>query len=473
MNKNSSGSPDKGSQPLVPTQEEISELSRIFTEDRMRFISQMPFYGILLMELEPIGTGIEIPTAAVNYKNLYLHAIAKKRHSAADQKSVIPYSELSLTARASVLAHEILHVVFEHLSISPDFDRNISNIAMDAVINRILMDDPSTFNLDEVCTGYVRPYKDKNSGNWDGFTVGDGPEKKTFKIPDFAKLDWIPIYWHIMEQLEKECKCSGGGTPEEQRKETARRIKEAAEKLGEMNPMNGDAAQGDESEESPETQQARARWRQRVVSAVEEAKKRGTCPGEIERYIDNLESGKVPWTNYLRRLIQTEIARDDFRYAAVSRKAHLSYGGKRRPPIFPKVESDALGHVYLALDTSGSMGDADIREGLSEFKSLRQTVPFILHFCSCDATAYEIVEYDQYTEPDWSSMPIYGGGGTDFKPVFDLIAEDMKKGVKPALLVYFTDGYGSFPKDPPPYPVIWVVNCSNDNFPFGQVVHVD
>ena len=47
-----------------------------------------------------------------------------------------------------------------------------------------------------------------------------------------------------------------------------------------------------------------------------------------------------------------------------------------------------------------------------------------------------------------------GGGGTDFHPVFDLIAEDEED---PEIVLYLTDGYGSAPKKQPNYPVIWGV----------------
>ena len=47
-----------------------------------------------------------------------------------------------------------------------------------------------------------------------------------------------------------------------------------------------------------------------------------------------------------------------------------------------------------------------------------------------------------------------GGGGTSFVPVFDWIAG---RGLRPDLLVYFTDAEGQFPQRAPDYPVIWFV----------------
>lgn len=44
-----------------------------------------------------------------------------------------------------------------------------------------------------------------------------------------------------------------------------------------------------------------------------------------------------------------------------------------------------------------------------------------------------------------------GGGGTDFRPLFDRLAEESEP---PAGVVYRTDLAGSFPDEPPQYPVI-------------------
>jgi predicted metal-dependent peptidase len=61
-----------------------------------------------------------------------------------------------------------------------------------------------------------------------------------------------------------------------------------------------------------------------------------------------------------------------------------------------------------------------------------------------------------------------GGGGTDFRPVFDRIAEEPEP---PNALVYLTDLYGSFPDQAPAYPVIWAAN-NDQTGPFGETVHL-
>lgn len=457
---------------IVPTDEEMAAVTETFVTDRMKFVSSLPFYGILLLELDPIATGIEIPVAAVNYKNLFLHALAKERCPKGKTKDGdeiamgYNYCDLSAMGRKTVLAHEICHVIFEHLSIPTAFNKDISNLAMDAVIQRIL-DADNSFSLGDMPEGVVTPIKDYG-GKMSGFTVGPGKLKKTYNVPDYDKKDWVPIYWDIYNQMEQEAKKSGASS----REGIAEAIKKMAKDIADSNPMNGDTGNGKDEENSAEFEQAKAKFRQKVVSAVETCKSQGTVPAEFIRMIEDLEEGKVHWTTHLRRLLKTEITKDDFSHKVNSRRSHIMFGGRKRPPIFPKVESEALGHVFLALDTSGSMSQKDIREGLSEFASLRQATPFNLHFMSCDAKAYEVTSYDRHEEPDWLNMPISGGGGTDFNPVFGIIAKyKEEQGVRPALLVYFTDGYGTFPEEEPEFPVIWVVNCKNGNFPWGTVIN--
>jgi len=62
-----------------------------------------------------------------------------------------------------------------------------------------------------------------------------------------------------------------------------------------------------------------------------------------------------------------------------------------------------------------------------------------------------------------------GGGGTDFRKVFEYIEE---KSIELDCLVYFTDAEGSFPEEEPPYPVIWIVQ-SRAGVPWGRRIQYD
>jgi len=62
-----------------------------------------------------------------------------------------------------------------------------------------------------------------------------------------------------------------------------------------------------------------------------------------------------------------------------------------------------------------------------------------------------------------------GGGGTDFRPVFDWVEHENRT---PNMLVYFTDAEGDFPKVPPNYPGIWLVK-GKGAVPWGERVQLN
>ena len=71
-----------------------------------------------------------------------------------------------------------------------------------------------------------------------------------------------------------------------------------------------------------------------------------------------------------------------------------------------------------------------------------------------------------------SLPPPTGGGGTSFIPFFSIVGDNWD-GLKSAICVYLTDGYGSFPDKKPELPVLWVVTpggLSVEEFPFGEAV---
>ena len=70
--------------------------------------------------------------------------------------------------------------------------------------------------------------------------------------------------------------------------------------------------------------------------------------------------------------------------------------------------------------------------------------------------------------------PPIGGGGTDFRPFFALCAAEGLVDEN-TVAVYLTDGFGSFPDEPPDLPVLWVVSpggLDDDQFPFGAVARM-
>jgi len=78
-----------------------------------------------------------------------------------------------------------------------------------------------------------------------------------------------------------------------------------------------------------------------------------------------------------------------------------------------------------------------------------------------------------YGALEFSTRP-KGGGGTDFRPIFQYLEDE---GIVADAVIVLTDCCGRFPDEEPPYPVLWASIIDPKDLghylpPFGEVVHV-
>ena len=141
----------------------------------------------------------------------------------------------------------------------------------------------------------------------------------------------------------------------------------------------------------------------------------------------------------------------------------------------PSVALDVPSHVVLAIDTSGSVPDSELSKVFVEVQNYRDIFPSQLTVIQCDTKIQHIQEYqsEDYV-PAPKKLTVLGRGGTDFRPVFDWIKE--QHFVSLPILIYATDGYGSFPEIQPNFPVIWIAfhkSIELKKFPYGEVIELD
>lgn len=201
-------------------------------------------------------------------------------------------------------------------------------------------------------------------------------------------------------------------------------------------------------------------WQIAAVQAANVAAAAGNLPGSLKRFVDEIVNGKVDWRAVLRRFV-TDDARDDYSYRRVNRK-YAALG------IFlPGLYSEAMGAMVSVIDTSGSISDEILAEFGGEISAIHATMqPSSLVNIYCDADVNHVDTFDRYDTPKFEG---HGGGGTDFRPPFRWIEE---KQIEPKCLIYLTDGYGPFPAEPPPYPVLWVMTTDVQP-PWGEVVRIE
>jgi len=207
--------------------------------------------------------------------------------------------------------------------------------------------------------------------------------------------------------------------------------------------------------------QAAEGWKVAVAQAAQAAKAAGRLPGGLERFAGEILAPKVDWRDVLRRFVD-RCAHNDYSWSPPNRRfIHLGL-------YLPSLRSEELPPVVLAVDTSGSIQEEQIRQFAGEMSDILAAYHTSAKIIYCDAGIAGTEEVS------WQDLPLdlhpKGGGGTDFRPPFELVA---REGLEPSCLVYLTDMMcGSFPA-PPDYPVLWAqIGSYRNPPPFGEVVHL-
>lgn len=119
----------------------------------------------------------------------------------------------------------------------------------------------------------------------------------------------------------------------------------------------------------------------------------------------------------------------------------------------------------IAIDTSASVAGSLVKKFLQKtFEILSFEENFFkkinLYIIQCDAKIKDAAkitckkDFEEYMD----AVTISGVGGTDFRPVFEYVNSLVKAGEFSRLkgLIYFTDGYGTFPEKKPDYDTAFV-----------------
>ena len=121
--------------------------------------------------------------------------------------------------------------------------------------------------------------------------------------------------------------------------------------------------------------------------------------------------------------------------------------------------------LVIAIDTSASCQDEMVQRFLNETGSmLLSTENFFqkikIVVIQCDDQVQRVDEISSVSDMEKYSDGIHveGGYGTDFRPVFEKVEELRRSGTFENLkgLIYFTDGYGTFPEKPTDYDTAFV-----------------
>lgn len=209
--------------------------------------------------------------------------------------------------------------------------------------------------------------------------------------------------------------------------------------------------------EAPPTEED---WRQATIQAAVLAKGQGMLPAGMERFIEKITKPRIDWRSAMRRFAQ-EVAKADYSWKRPNPR-YVASGA-----YLPALYSHEVGIIAIAVDTSGSVDEVLLSQFEAEVKAIADELhPRAIKVLYCDA---EVNREETFERGDNVKLRPCGGGGTDFRPVFDAIS---KWDEQPVCIGYLTDLYGTFPASDPGIPTLWVTPEHDDDRkpPFGERV---
>jgi len=394
---------------------DTNEVKKRIVQSRVRLLMNHAFFGNMATRLIIKDATDWCPTAATDGKHLYYNK---------NFLGALPDEELDF-----VIAHEVMHCVYDHFDRRATRDPQYWNMAGDYVINNDL----------------------KNQG------VGKMPEVGLWD-PMYHEKYTEEIYDDLYaRQVEKQ--------------ET---LDMHLDQLIDQMEKNGIGADGDQEGKGnsgpvPMTKEEKSQLKDEIKNAMLNAAQvagAGNVPSSVERMIRELTEPKLNWKDMLDQQI-TSIIKDDYTFMKPSRKAWHT------DAIFPGLRNQETIDICVAIDTSGSISNKQLTTFLSEVKSIMdQYTDYKIHIWSFDT---EVHNPEIFT-PDKQIVDYRpaGFGGTEFTANWKFMKE---QDIQPKKLIVFTDGYpfGSW-GDENYCDTLWVIHSNHDKTlkaPFGVTTHYE
>ena len=334
-----------------------------------------------------------------------------------------------------LVAHEVLHVVYDHMGRREQRDPKIWNIADDYAVNA----DLKRHKIGDFITTVPCLYEKKYDGKSAEEIYDDLLQNcKTISMDEL--IDQL-----LDEHLDGEEDGDGDEDGEE---------------------IDGSGkGKGRPKMSSEERERVRQEVKQAIINAAGSADP-GTLPAGVERLIKTHTNPVMPW----RELIQTNLTsciRTDYSWMRPSRRGwHLD---AIMPGMTPGQEID----VVVTLDMSGSISQKQAQDFLGEIGGMMNSFDgYKVHVFCFDTEVYNPKDFHSDNMDSIDEYVPEGGGGTDFDCIFTYLREHA---IDPKRLIVFTDGYpcGSW-GDADYCDTTWIIHGDpNPNPPFGTYAIYD
>tara|TARA_B100000683_G_scaffold220995_1_gene218088 strand:+ start:687 stop:2009 length:1323 start_codon:yes stop_codon:yes gene_type:complete len=400
------------SKPTVEDETAKSEALEAWTNDRSDMLINSPFIGALSMYLELIPVvDHRCMTASTDGRRIFFN----------------PYFLQSLESeeeRMTILAHEIWHCGMSHFSRQHGRieDHEMWNHAIDHEVNSLLEDD-----------GFKIP---KNAVLYHAHKG-----KSAEQVFELIKSGEIEMRGQCLDDHSLTNPTMGDDKPGNDGTDGWSTI--------DVDGEGNITAKYDSDFQPRRSDDVWKEWKAKMMAAAQQCQERGHDLGNYKGILDEIFASKLPWQEILRQFLTPMF--DSTRKWLPPNRRHV-----HKKMYLPSLRKEKQLKIVIAIDTSGSTTGDIVKTFVSEvFSIVNSFGGYELRLVQCDYSIQGDVIYDEANPFDPEKFELLGGGGTDFHPVFNLIADDDEV---PEVLLFLTDGYGDAPKNEPPYPVIWGIN---------------
>ena len=379
---------------------------------RISLLLKKPFFGNMATRLI-LKEKPEIGTAATDGRHLWY---APEFIDRLDVKQV-----------EFLLAHEVLHVAFEHMLRRGDRNPQGWNVAADYAINQILDDE----GIGSKPTGDDAPLLDSQYR-------GLSAEQIYEKLSDWQKQQQTLDVHIDLDKGEATIKDKDGN---EHKIEMPKLTKQEQDQL--KDEIKNSLLQSAKAAQSSGA---------------------GNIPKGLERLITDITQPKLDWRSMLRQTIKSQI-KNNYSWMRPSRKMYSTNA------VLPGLDVQNELDICVSIDTSGSISESMLKDFLSEINGIAEEFDdYKIKIWCFDTEVHAPESFESWDGKDITTYQPQGYGGTDIGVNWKWMQEN---DVKPQLLVCFTDGetwdrWG----DSDYCDTLWIIH-TNDRVkpPFGQVVY--
>ncbi len=373
--------------------DKVQSLSKTSKELMMK----EPYYGYFLIMLNKVWRK-DLPTAGVS-KNGINHQLAINEDF---------WLELTDNHRLGILKHELLHIAFGHLTTYFMFsDHKLANVAMDCEINQFIdrswlpgaeFDHAQFKALKEAV---IKEYKEAKEAGKSAEELTEIEKKlppRGVLLEDYPELNLdkkagCRYYYEKLKDAQKK-KEETGSSGSEAFDQLCDQMEQGMD-TGSEHPTWGEFEGISEAEQKLIDKQI-----QRILTEAKEQtiKKQGNIPGEVTGLIkiEEVIPPKFDWRGYIRR------------FTGVSTKVYTKKVRRkenRRFIDFPGLKIKMRQHMLLAIDTSGSVCDDELKEFMNEIHHIHKSGVDIT-IIQCDTSINSIEPYKGKNE-----ITVKGRGG--------------------------------------------------------------